>query len=520
MREAFLNAEGHWEQLLLWVQDTVERKDIVHLWGILPPTALSKQFEAYIALARRVQLCRGSVSFALPRCAEGFKPPNVEDAVGQMQLTPLDVDDVSGQLRIHTNNHRLIVELQGLRCVPGGSVHDAVQGAVVRADGCSRRMAISIINALFPEESMRFVPAMPCLAQGDQVHEHRVRNDASFLPLPVLAGVHKLLSREEAKSIPQAVQAIKDEGEGVRKMNVWDDSTVVEKDELLAQARMQQQEIHVADIMPIASIKNYETPEQRKYKGRLVYRGDNTRDAFGAKALFQNLSSMPTTFQTLNILLWFGSLVGHVVRICDARKAYLQADLVSPVLTWVTLPPELWLPHWRGFRRPTVLLRKALYGHPEASAHWERHLARILVEVVGLVPVQGHASCFWWAEWSLVVAVYVDDILASGPPASQDKFWEVLVTHVDLEEVMELDKFLGRAHTLLEKPRRILLDMADYSKQTVEYYLEVTSLGKLQTVDTPHLGSTTLKDSDFDNRGVLGDLASSVLMRLLWVARL
>ena len=124
----------------------VERKDIVHLWGILPPTALSKQFEACIYLARRVQLCRGSVSFALPRCAEGFKQPNVENAVGQLQLTPLDVDDLSRQLRIHINNHRLIVELQGLR-VLGGSVHD--EGAVARADGCSRRVAISIINALF-----------------------------------------------------------------------------------------------------------------------------------------------------------------------------------------------------------------------------------------------------------------------------------------------------------------------------------------------------------------------------------
>ena len=127
----------------------MERKDIVHLWGILPPTALSKQFEAYIYLARRVQLCRGSVSFALPRCAEGFKQPNVEDAVGQLQLTLLDVDDLARQLRIHTNNHRLIVELQGLRRVLGGSVHDVVQGAVARADGCSRRVAISIINALF-----------------------------------------------------------------------------------------------------------------------------------------------------------------------------------------------------------------------------------------------------------------------------------------------------------------------------------------------------------------------------------
>ena len=65
-------------------------------------------------------------------------------------------------------------------------------------------------------------------------------------------------------------QAIWEEGQGVRAKDVWDDNSVMEKSERIAQAQKDNKVIHIADVMPIASIKFRETPSKRKNKGRLV----------------------------------------------------------------------------------------------------------------------------------------------------------------------------------------------------------------------------------------------------------
>ena len=49
-----------------------------------------------------------------------------------------------------------------------------------------------------------------------------------------------------------------------------------------------------------------------------------------------------------------------------------------------------------------------------------------------------------------------------------------------------------------------------------------TIIGKMQRIDIPHLADASFSISGFESRGVLSDAASSssVLMRLVWVARL
>ena len=59
------------------------------------------------------------------------------------------------------------------------------------------------------------------------------------------------------------------------------------------------------------------------------------------------------------------------------KKAYLQASLLDE--TCIILPPELWLPHWKGpIAQPAVRIKKALYGHPLACDDWDLHLREIL----------------------------------------------------------------------------------------------------------------------------------------------
>ena len=97
-------------------------------------------------------------------------------------------------------------------------------------------------------------------------------------------------------------------------------------------------------------------------------------------------------------------------------------------------------------RKPVVRLVKALYGHPEAGGHWERHLEAIIKQMGG-VPIKNHPSCFWFPEpLKLLMIVYVDDLLLSGPAEQHSAFWEKLGEKVNIEPPEDLDRYLGRHH--------------------------------------------------------------------------
>lgn len=61
-------------------------------------------------------------------------------------------------------------------------------------------------------------------------HPH-VEHDPAFDSSPniIWALIHKLLTRDEMRKDPQAIQAIRDEGLGIRARDVWDDGSVMEK---------------------------------------------------------------------------------------------------------------------------------------------------------------------------------------------------------------------------------------------------------------------------------------------------
>ena len=93
------------------------------------------------------------------------------------------------------------------------------------------------------------------------------------------------------------------------------------------------------------------------------------------------------------------------------------------------------------------LLVRALYGHPEAGGHWERHLTNAL-KALGGSPVQGHPSCYWFVKEKLLLTVYVDDLLLSGPACNHDAMWQKIAKTVEIEPPEPLNRFLGRYHEI------------------------------------------------------------------------
>ena len=99
---------------------------------------------------------------------------------------------------------------------------------------------------------------------------------------------------------PEALQAIKEEADGLGNAGVWDLSTVREQGEVAAEVRRTHTKVHFGQLMIISSIKFFELAKHlQKVKGRIVYRGDCARDEYGAAAVCQELGANPTSVQGL-----------------------------------------------------------------------------------------------------------------------------------------------------------------------------------------------------------------------------
>ena len=193
--------------------------------------------------------------------------------------------------------------------------------------------------------------------------------------------------------------------------------------EVLQQARNRGEKIHVGSLMTIVSIKSYEKDaSQWSIKARIVFRGDTVRDEHNQPAIFQDLaSSAPSSLAGLNLVVAPSWVNGHKCSPWDCVKAYVQSELKTVCPTYVVLPPELTPKKFQHVVQPGAPLKRSLYGHPESSAHWQRHLAKVLVELGGY-ELENQPSVYFFPQRNLAMSVYVDDLTVSGPCGEHDEF--------------------------------------------------------------------------------------------------
>ena len=173
------------------------------------------------------------------------------------------------------------------------------------------------------------------------------------------------------------------------------------------------------------------------------------------------------------------------------------------------------------YKSPVVLLVKSLYGHPEAGAHWEQHL-REIVQNLGGKELVDHPSSFYFSASRLLLTVYVDDLVLSGPASAHEALWKQLVKHVELEDINDMDRFLGRHHRYFTKDglRCVSYDMTDYAVQSCDLYRSLCPNKPLKPAQTPFCPTGSLVDTDDAEVGQLAPVACKILMKCLWLARL
>ena len=137
-------------------------------------------------------------------------------------------------------------------------------------------------------------------------------------------------------------------------------------------------------VMPLKASVN-------TYKVRVVSAGNAIQTASGVAPheLFQEVSSAPAAMASIRAVLAVSALRGWPTKVRDAAQASIQARIDGPgrPRTWVLLPKSWWPASWftengePKYWDPVCPLQRALYGHPESGAIWEKHLSSILEEL-------------------------------------------------------------------------------------------------------------------------------------------
>ena len=115
---------------------------------------------------------------------------------------------------------------------------------------------------------------------------------------------------------------------------------------------------------------------EKVYKGRVVFRGDQVKDETGYYAVFSEQSASASHMAAVKFMDYIGRVPGNSLEDSDAIKAYTQVKLstVKDLLgqdvqpeTWISLPRERRPKSWDNIENPVFPLLRNLYGHPLAG---------------------------------------------------------------------------------------------------------------------------------------------------------
>ena len=104
----------------------------------------------------------------------------------------------------------------------------------------------------------------------------------------------------------------------------------------------------------------------------------------------------------------------------------------------------------------------------------------------------------------LLLTLYVDDVLLSGPEHLHSQFWTELQKYIAIEEPAPVDRCLGRKHLVKREGgvTTIAFDMEDFILQSCEAYTSLT--GKtLKEASSPYVADGSLVETDWESKGQL-----------------
>ena len=147
------------------------------------------------------------------------------------------------------------------------------------------------------------------------------------------------------------------------------------QNEVIAEAKNEGSTLHFASLMDLCHLKNTELEPQffKKYKGRVVLRGDTVKDS-GSCAVFTEQGSSASQMTAATVMDIIPRWPGCAGQAADAVSVYTQVKMedASKLLKipksecpdiWIRLPRHKWPKSWSSMEDPVVPLERNLYGH-------------------------------------------------------------------------------------------------------------------------------------------------------------
>ena len=162
---------------------------------------------------------------------------------------------------------------------------------------------------------------MPCVHQDLEHREKFGQGEIRFGKL-YNAMVSRPVGRKEMMEDPDAKASMRNEWLGQHKQGVYDFSIVREYDDVVAEAKREGKEVHMARVHGICVEKNYQLPKGSpgcKFKGRGVLLGNQVKNQHWEAAFFQDLGNSPATFEASRWADFYGCIPGHK---CEAGRRH------------------------------------------------------------------------------------------------------------------------------------------------------------------------------------------------------
>ena len=195
---------------------------------------------------------------------------------------------------------------------------------------------------------------------------------------------------------------------------------------MIEEARKEGRKVHFASLMDLCQLKNWSwSINIKKYKFRVVLRGDIVKDDSGSYAVFTEQGSSASQMTAAKVMDIISRLPGCAVQAADAVSAYTQVKMEdAPKLlkipksecpdVWIRLQRHKWPKSWSSTEDPVVPLERNLYGHPLAGLLWKRQFEKFLLKY-GWEKVPNWECLFVKGrEKGPLLYVYVDDIKLVG----------------------------------------------------------------------------------------------------------
>ena len=287
-----------------------------------------------------------------------------------------------------------------------------------------------------------------------------------------------------------------------------------------------------AQVM-LGHVKHAERPGSEEYKGRAVVRGDDVRMLVG-----NGKPVMPTgvevgqvaRLEEVRAVAAYAAMTGRKKQKVDLENAYLNAKFHVPgggdLYHYLRLPHEIWQ-HFpkglqpNGLRRPLWRMLKAGYGH-ELSGHLFIMMLKSWLLANGFKLIDGTAALF--ERGTILLAVYVDDLLACGEDSELAAFWESLGAAFTFKaDPAPCDEFLGIdfSYHETETHREWRLSMSAYILDTIREYEKLwgTTVRPSKTPGSENVRAfNKAKSTALSAPRPAKDL-QSIVGRLLWICR-